>query len=146
MTKTQGLLLAGLVLVLGAYFLGQASVQTSQPVAQTNTASTTQPAPIQAAPEVSSTDNSAEVQHLEARIADCQNEIYAADNSIWQANFNLIQARSGAMSYSSLQTQKQVNDLLDSVGGNTLCFEEDSAEAAQSNALNTEQQQDSLMQ
>ena len=132
------------VLIIGAYFLGQASAQANQPVAQTSTPPT-QSTSVQAIPEASSSDNSAEIQHLEARIADCQNEIDAADNSIYQANFNLIQARSGATPYSSLQTQKQVNNLLDSVGGNTLCFEDDTVQYNQSNALNTTQEQESLM-
>jgi hypothetical protein len=133
-----------MVLIIGAYFLGQTSARTAPPVAQTSIRPTPT-VPVQAAHGVISTDNSAEIQHLQARIADCQNEIYAADDSIWQANFNLVQARSGATPYSSLQTQKQVDDLLDSVGGNTLCFEDGTAQYNQSNTLNTSQQQSSLM-
>ncbi len=122
------LVIVTVVLVFGAYMAGRSSIivpQSSQP---------STPA-----------DQSAEVQHLEARIADCQNEIDAADNSIYQGNLNLIQAQNGVIPYSSLKTQKQVNDLLDSVGGNTLCFEDDTAQYNQSNALNTSQQQDSLV-
>ena len=149
MTKIQGQLLFGvaIVLIVGAYFLGQMSATTPQSVAKANTLP--QSAPVLTTTEINpnetTTDTSAEVHHLEARIADCQNEIYAANNSVWLLNNEITQFKIGATSVSSLQYQNQVNDLVDSVGGNTLCFEDDTAQYKQSKALNDSQQQESLV-
>lgn len=82
--------------------------------------------------------DSPEVQHLKARIADCQNEIYSANNSVWQLNFEIIQYKSAGDSISILQTQKQV----ESEFGKTLCFEDGTTQYNQSDALNKSQQQE----